>query len=54
MTIPDKAGLAVAFRFADIDIRATCQCGWTAVGDSARDAFTAWWGHRRDKRPDAP
>lgn len=49
----DPRGLAVWFRFADIDIRATCECGWTATGDSAQDAFSAWWKHRHDAHPDA-
>jgi hypothetical protein len=45
---PDPRGLAVWFRFADADVRATCECGWTATGDSANDAFAAWWRHRHD------
>lgn len=49
-----QQGLTVAFRFADIDIRATCECDWTATGDSAQDAFSAWWKHRHAKHPDAP
>jgi len=49
----DPRGIPVWFRFADIDIRATCECGWTATGDSARDAFSAWWKHRHDAHPTA-
>lgn len=53
MSEQHPAGLGVRFRFADIDIRATCECGWTATGDAAVDAFRAWWAHRADKHPDA-
>lgn len=48
-----RDGLGVRFRFADIDVRATCECGWTATGDAPADAFSAWWKHRHDQHPDA-
>lgn len=35
----------VRFYFSDADPVAECGCGWRAVGDSAVDAFKAWWRH---------
>lgn len=38
----------VRFYFDDADPVAECACGWHTHGDSASDAFGAWWKHRRE------
>jgi hypothetical protein len=44
----------VRFYFDDADPCAECECGWYTPGDSAVDAFRAWWKHRAYHHPDAP
>lgn len=41
----ESAHEIVRFYFSDADPVAECGCGWRAVGDSAVDAFKAWWRH---------
>lgn len=53
-TVQIPAGnAAVSFTFDDADPVAVCaHCRWHAHGDSAGDAFAAWWKHRQDKHPE--
>jgi hypothetical protein len=47
-----RPGTDVRFYDDDSDVVAECPCGWHAHGDSASDAFAAWWKHRAEKHPD--
>lgn len=38
--------MEVDFTVPETDVRAECQCGHVSWGDSAVDAFKAWWQHK--------
>jgi hypothetical protein len=43
------------FEVGDLDVRATCKeagCSFWADGDSAVDAFVAWWDHKAIAHPE--
>lgn len=41
--------IALEFGFDDADPVITCECGWRAHGDSADDAWRAWYRHMGEK-----
>lgn len=50
-----KGSAAVSFHFNDADPVAVCavdRCRWHGHGDSAADAFSAWWKHRHAEHPE--
>lgn len=49
---PESRHDIVRFYFSDADPVAECGCRWRAVGDSATDAFRAWWRHSMDEGTD--
>jgi hypothetical protein len=53
-TVEIPAGsAAVSFSFSDADPVAACaHCRWHGHGDSAADAFHAWWQHRNAEHPE--
>jgi hypothetical protein len=42
----------VEFTIPETDVRAKCECGHVSYGDSAVDAFKAWWKHKYKAHPD--
>jgi hypothetical protein len=45
--------MLVDFSFSDADVVATCPAdGWRGFGDSASDAFSAWWKHKAEEHPE--
>ncbi len=42
-------GIALRFYFDDVDPSIRCECGWHCHGDSANDAWEAWYKHQANK-----
>lgn len=44
--------MEVDFTIPETDVLAVCECGHKSYGDSAVDAFKAWWQHKHEAHPD--
>lgn len=40
--------MRVEFTIPETDVEAKCECGHVCRGDSAVDAFMAWWKHKTE------
>lgn len=44
--------ITLRFGFDDADPVIECECGWHTHGDSADDAWRAWYAHQSEKHGD--